>query len=174
MEQENNTEKTVEDLEDIYSLRKCLDDEKNKAEKYLCNWQRAEADFNNYKKRVEQERCDTAKFANLTLIMNLLPVLDDFERAFNTIPDKLSKLTWVDGINLILRKLQATLEAQGISEIIALGEDFNPAVHEAVGQTEGEEGKITEELQKGYKLGDRLIRPALVMVGHGKQDKGKE
>ena len=74
------------------------------------------------------------------------------------------------GMDLILRKLQATFEAQGISAIKTMGEKFDPAVHEAVSQGDGEEGKIIEELQKGYKQGERLIRPALVVVGHGKKE----
>jgi molecular chaperone GrpE len=76
-------------------------------------------------------------------------------------------LNWVDGLRLIYRKLQATLETQGLTEIKSVGETFDPAVHEAVTQAEGEEGKVIEELQKGYKLHDRVIRPALVVVGRG-------
>ena len=154
--------------EDIDSLREALEKEKAKAEKYLANWQRAEADFNNYKKRAEQEKNDTVKFANMTLILNLLPILDDFDRAFNTLPAKTAQLTWVDGIQLIWRKLQATLETQGVSEIKAVGVKFDPSVHEAVSRVEGEEGEIIEEVQKGYKMNDRIIRPALVAVGNGK------
>lgn len=172
MEEENNVESNEtkdEDLEDVDSLKEALEEEKAKAEKYLSNWQRSEADFNNYKKRIEQERSETAKFANLSLIINLLPIMDDFERAFNTALGKSTQVDWADGISLIFRKLQAILQAQGISEIRAIGEQFDPAIHEAVGQGEGDEGKIIEEMQKGYKLGDRLIRPALVVVGHGKQ-----
>lgn len=169
MEDENNIEPKEEELEESGSSEEALEIERAKAEKYLSNWQRSEADFNNYKKRIEQERSEIARFANLSLILNLLPVLDDFERAFNTGgTDKQSQATWADGINLIFRKFQAILEAQGISEIKAMGQQFDPSIHEAVGQAEGEEGKIIEEMQKGYMLGDRLIRPAMVVVGHGK------
>ena len=103
----------------------------------------------------------------MAFILNLLPIVDDFERAFNTLPDKLADLTWIEGIRLIGRKLWVTLEAQGISEIKAVGEKFDPAVHEAVRQGDGPEGEVLEELQKGYKLRDRVIRPALVVVGGG-------
>ena len=166
---EDEQEKIAE-KEDIDSLKKALEEERSKAERYRNNWQRAEADFDNYKKRVEQERSEVARFANMVLILNLLPVLDDLERAFNSLSAKLSQLTWIDGIRLIYRKLQATLEAQGLSEIKAVGESFDPAIHEAVTQGEGEEGKVIEELQKGYKLHDRVIRPALVVVGRGKEE----
>jgi molecular chaperone GrpE len=137
------------------------------AQRYLDNWRRAEADFENYRKRVDQERAESAKFAGMTLILNILPVLDDLDRAFKSIPEKLAHLTWSDGLRLIHRKLQATLEAQGVTEIKALGEIFDPSVHEAVGQTAGEEGRVIEEAQKGYKLHGRVIRPAFVIVGNG-------
>jgi len=136
-------------------------------QRYLENWRRAEADFENYKRRVEQERTESAKFAGMPLILNILPIVDDLDRAFKSIPEKLAHLTWTDGIRLIHRKLQATLEAQGVTEIKALGETFDPSVHEAVGQTLGEEGKVVEEAQKGYKLHGRVIRPAFVIVGNG-------
>ncbi len=174
MKEEKNQESETIDIEDIDSLRKALEEEKLKAEKYLANWQRTEADLSNFKKRIEQERGEVAQFANMALILNLLPIVDDFERAFNTLPDKLEQLTWIDGIRLIWRKLWVSLEAQGISEIKAVGEKFDPAVHEAVRQEDGEEGEVLEELQKGYKLRDRLIRPALVVVGGGGGERGME
>lgn len=139
----------------------------NDAQRYLDNWRRAEADFDNYRKRVEQERAEASKFASMPLILNILPILDDLDRAFKSVPEKLAHLTWTEGIRLIQRKLQATLEAQGVTEIKALGEDFDPSVHEAVGQTPGEDGKVIEEAQKGYKLHGRVIRPAFVIVGNG-------
>jgi molecular chaperone GrpE len=172
---EDEQEKTAElEAEDIDSLKKSLEEEKAKAERYLNNWRRAEADFENYKKRIEQERSETDRFANTVLILNLLPVLDDFERAFNSLSAKLAQLTWIDGIRLIYRKLQAILEARELSEVKTVGENFDPTVHEAVSQGEGEEGKVIEELQKGYKLRDRVVRPALVVVGKGKEEKKEE
>jgi len=137
------------------------------AQRYLDNWRRAEADFENYKKRVELDRAESARFASIAVILNILPVLDDLDRAFKSLPEKLAHLTWTDGMRLIHRKLQATLEAQGVTEIKALGENFDPSIHEAVGQTAGEDGKIIEEAQRGYKLHGRVIRPAFVIVGNG-------
>jgi molecular chaperone GrpE len=157
--------------EDVKSLKKVVDEERGKAERYLANWQRAQADLANYKKRVEEDKGEAIKFANAALIRNLLAVLDDFERAFSSIPAQLLGLTWIDGIGLIYRKLQAVLEAQGVSQIKAMGEPFDPALHEAVVYGEGEEGKVITEFQKGYKLQDRLLRPTLVMVGKGKEEK---
>jgi len=147
---------------------------KAKAEDYLANWQRTQADFINYKRRSEQEKEEISKFANATLILSLLPVLDDLERAFTSIPAKLAKLNWVDGIRLIGRKLQASLEEQGLSQIKTPGEPFDPKLHEAAMYAKGKEGIIVEELQKGYKLHDRVIRPSMVVVGNGEEEKKEE
>ena len=160
--------------EDVDSLKKALDEEQAKAEVYLANWQRAQADFINFKKRIEQEREETVRFANELLILNLLPVLDDLERALDNISEKLAGLTWVDGIALIYRKLKAILERHGLSEVKALGEPFDPNLHEAVLYGEGEGGKVIEELQKGYKLYDRVIRPTMVKVGKEEGEGGEE
>jgi len=155
--------------QDLESLRKSLAEEKARAESYLAQWQRAQADFLNLKRRNEQEKEEALKFANAMLILNLLPILDDLERAFSCVSARLAGLTWVDGIRLIQRKLQAVLQAQGLQEITATGQPFDPNLHEAVMQAEGEEGLVLEELQRGYKLRDRVIRPALVVVGKGKE-----
>ena len=162
-------EQLAPELDDVASLRQALAEEKARAESHLANWQRAQADFINFKRRSEQERDERTKFANATLVLNLLPVVDDLERALASVPTKLAGMTWVDGIRLIYRKLQAILEAQGLSEIKAAGEPFDPYVHEATMHGEGEEGIVVEELQKGYKLHDRVIRPTMVVVGKGKE-----
>lgn len=156
--------------EDLETLRAQLAEERGKAERFLANWQRAQADFLNLKRRTEQERGEASKFANAMLMLNLLPVLDDLERALDNVSTKLAGLTWVDGIVLIYRKLLATLETHGLARIEAVGQDFDPNLHEAILFGEGEEGKVLEELQKGYKLHDRVIRPAMVRVGKGREE----
>ena len=161
----------VAETEDVEALKQALAEEKTKAETNLAGWQRAQADFVNYKRRTEQEKEEVSKFANAALIFSLLPILDDLERAFTSVPHNLAKLSWVDGIRLIERKLWATLEAQGLSAIEALGEPFDPNLHEAAMHGEGKEGIVIDELQKGYKLHDRVIRPAMVAVGNGEEDK---
>ena len=160
-------EVTAEGME---TPQQASDDEKNKTEEYLANWQRARADFINYKRRTEQERIDLNRFANSTLILNLLPVLDDLERALDSIPPKLAKHDWADGIRLIAQKFRAMLEAQGLAPIKALGQPFNPNLHEAVRQDKGEDGIVIEEFQKGYLLHDRLLRPTKVVVGNGEEE----
>ncbi|MBT9161150.1 MAG: Protein GrpE [Dehalococcoidia bacterium] len=98
---------------------------------------------------------------------SLLPVLDDLELALNNVSVKLAGFTWVEGIVLIHRKFHAILEGQGLERIETEGNDFDPNFHQAVLYEEGEEGKIVEELQKGYMLHGRLLRPAMVKVGKG-------
>lgn len=160
-----------EAVEDIETLKKALAEEKAKAENYLANWQRTQADFINFKRRSEQERSEMVKYANSILIQNLLPIFDDFERAFNSLPPKLLNFTWIDGIRLIYRKIQAILEREGLKEIEAKGKPFDPLYHEAVMYAEGEENIVLEEVQKGYKFHDRVLRPTLVIVGKGKTEK---
>ncbi|MDI6857309.1 MAG: nucleotide exchange factor GrpE [Dehalococcoidia bacterium] len=162
------------ETEDVEALRTGLEEERKKAEAYLANWQRAAADFQNYKRRVEQERDEVARLANAALIINILPILDDLERALLSVDTHLAGLTWVDGIRLIYRKFQAVLEAAGVSEIKTEGQDFDPRVHEAVMYGEGEEGKIVSEVQRGYTLDGRVLRPAMVVVGRGKPGAGPE
>ena len=160
----------VKETEDIESLKQALAEEKEKAEGYLANWQRTQADFINYKRRNEQEREEFSKLTNATLMLSLLPVLDDLERAVASIPAKSAKLPWADGIRLIERKFRASLETQGLTQIEALGKPFDPNLHEAVRQDKGKEGIVIEELQKGYKLHDRVIRPTMVVVGNGEEE----
>jgi molecular chaperone GrpE len=160
--------------EDVATLKAQLEEEKKKAESCLASWQRAAADFQNYKRRTEQERQEVALFANASLIINILPILDDLERALQSVEAHLAGLTWVDGIRLIYRKFLAVLEASGVKEIQTEGQDFDPRYHEATMFGEGEEGKVVAEVQKGYMLGDRVLRPAMVVVGRGKPTQTSE
>ena len=172
--QTNKIEPEVFEAEDIETLKQALAEEKARAEANLANWQRSQADFINYKRRSEQEKEEIGKFATSILMLSLLPIVDDLERAFDSIPPHLAQLTWVDGIRLIERKLQASLEAQGLSPLKATGEPFDPNLHEATMYRKGEEGIVIEELQKGYKLHDKVIRPAMVVVGNGEKEEEKE
>ena len=162
-------EAEVEPTEDVETLEQSFTEEKEKAEKYLANWQRSQADFDNYRKHIEQEKEEIVKFANSALILGLLPIVDDMERAFASLPEQMAEFSWIDGIRLSYNKFRATLEAQGLSEIKAKGEQFDPHLHEAIMRREGEEGMVIEEIQKGYKLKDKVIRPSMVIVGEGKK-----
>ena len=170
----SDVEQGVAEAEDIEVLKQALAEEKAKVEANLAGWQRAQADFINYKRRSEQEKEEISKFANAALMLNLLPILDDLERALVSIPPKLVGFTWVEGISLIERKLRASLEVQGLSQIKALGESFDPNLHEAAMYAKGKEGIVIEELQTGYKLHDRVIRPTMVVVGNGEEEENKE
>ncbi|MBM3148591.1 MAG: nucleotide exchange factor GrpE [Chloroflexi bacterium] len=160
-------DKGEEALELPEGLEKSLAEEKEKAAKCLDNWQRTEADFRNYKKRAEQEKEELTNWAVSGLILNILPVVDDLERAFASFPVTSGHPSWLDGMKLIQRKLLAVLEAQGLSEINALGEAFDPSLHEAVAYQEGEEGKVIAVARRGYKLKDKVLRATQVVVGKG-------
>lgn len=172
MERENYVEEqqSAEGQESIEALKEQLAKEKERAEANLASWQRSAADFQNYKRRVEQERQEAARLSNAALIINLLPLLDDLERALDSVDTRLAGMTWLDGIRLIERKFQALFEMNGVTEIEADGQDFDPNVHEAVTFGPGEENKVISVIQKGYRLGGRVIRPAMVVVG--KNDQG--
>jgi len=156
------------------SLEAELAELREKADTYYKNWQRSAADFINYKRRVEQERAETSRFATAALIINLLPVYDDLERAVAAVDTQLAGLNWVQGIIAIHRKFWNMMEAMGVSEIPAEGADFDPSLHEAVARQPGPEGKVLHVAQKGYRLGDRVIRPAMVIVGEGEKQEEQQ
>jgi molecular chaperone GrpE len=167
---DNETELPAVEIKGTESPEPALAEEKKKAEEYLANWQRAQADFINYKRRIEQERQEFNSFANASLIRGLLPVLDDLERALNAIPEEFANHDWVEGVRLVERKFKTILERQGVKPILTLGMAFDPALHEALRQDKGKEGIIISEIQKGYMLHDKLLRPARVVVGNGEVD----
>jgi molecular chaperone GrpE len=162
------------ELDTVEGLRKALAEEKAKAEANLARWQRAQADFINFKRCSEQEKMDLGRWANTNLLLGILPVIDDFERALGTIPEEAANQNWAEGIKLIERKLRSALEKQGLSAITALGEQFDPQFHEAVMCSKGKENIVIQELQKGYKLNDRTIRPSKVVVGNGEEPEEEE
>jgi len=154
--------------DEVAAPRLELASQKEKAEANLAGWQRAQADFANYKRRTEQELGECSNLAKSGVILSLLPVLDDFERAFGVSPEDAKDAGWLDGLRLIERKLQNTLEILGLSPIKALGEPFDPRVHDAAAQGNGPEDIVVAELAKGYRFGGRVIRPSKVIVGNGK------
>ena len=134
------------------------------AAEYKDGWQRSAADFQNYRRHVEAEKAETYQNAAGSIIKRYLPVLDDMERALAARPDSLA---WVDGIELIYRKLQYILESEGLKRIEAEGRMFDPNYHEAILQEPSEDhesGQIIAVVQNGYVLGERVIRPAMVKV----------
>jgi molecular chaperone GrpE len=139
------------------------------AAEYKDQWLRATADYKNFKRRADTERAELIRSAGAGLLLKLLPVVDDFERAIANIPAEVAETAWWGGTQLIAQKLRTLLESEGVKPIEAQGQDFDPNVHEAVlyEDAEGQDGKVVAELQRGYKLHERVLRPAMVKVGRG-------
>lgn len=137
-------------------------------DEYLDQWKRSAAEFINYKKREERLRLDRERSANQRVLKKLLPLLDDFRRAVQHRPEELVENEWVNGMLAIERKLWTVLEQEGVTTIPAeTGSDFDPNVHEALisQEQEGmEAGQILSELERGYKHGESVLRPARVIV----------
>jgi molecular chaperone GrpE len=149
---------------ELESLRQKRAEAEAKSEENLDGWQRAVAEFQNYKKRMERDREADKAWMKGELIKKVLPVLDDLERALQNRP---MEDAWANGIELITRKLQSILEAEGIERIEAEGKPFDPNYHEAISyeSAEGvESGSVIAIIQNGYMLGERVVRPALVRV----------
>ncbi|MBI4334234.1 MAG: nucleotide exchange factor GrpE [Chloroflexi bacterium] len=167
---------------DIPSLKKALEEEKTKTLQYLYNWQRAQADLLNYKKSSERDRQEAVKYGNAVLLLNLLPALDDLQRAIDSVPagaaapfqESAGRTSWTEGVRLIQKKLLAALQANGLVALESVGQPFDPFVHEAIGYQEGEESRVLAEVEKGYKLYDKVLRPAKVIVGKGKTEEGRK
>jgi len=140
---------------------------------YLDALQRERASFINYKRRVEQERADTALYAASNLVKKLLPIMDDFDRALDAVPEADRKHNkWLQGLELIVRKFHTVMEQEGVEPIDALGQPFDPNLHEAVAFEDNSEGgehadTVSEVFSKGYKLKDRVLKPAMVKVSRG-------
>jgi molecular chaperone GrpE len=154
---------------DTEALRQQLEAAQAKSAEYLEGWQRARAEFANYKRRVEKEQSESYQNAAGRVVGRFLDVLDDFERAMTERPHAADPAleAWAAGMGLIQRKLQAVLEAEGVARIEAEGQAFDPQVHEAVTHEDNETvepGHIIGVVRPGYRLGDRVIRPALVRV----------
>ena len=126
---------------------------------------RTMADLQNLRRRQEEERRLIIIMANADLVKSLLPILDNLERALIHAPETNSE--WFKGMEISVKQLQKALEDSGLKAIEAIGQKFNPDLHEALGHTEGEKDIVIEELEKGYTLGDRVIRHSKVKVGNG-------
>lgn len=133
---------------------------------------RKTAEFDNYRKRIERERQSTAQSAAAELIVELLPLIDDLERALNAEAGAEGADAYRHGVALIHRQLLDTLKKRGVQAIDALGADFDPHYHQAVSHEPAEghrDGEVIEEFRRGYMLGDRLLRPSMVKVAKGEQ-----
>jgi molecular chaperone GrpE len=152
----------------VQELEAELEQSKTQAAENLDGWQRSRAEFSNYKRRVEAERTELVASAGAEALKRVLPAVDDFERALQTLPADLKEHPWISGVLLVQRKLNSALEQSGVTPIaVKPGDDFDPNFHEAVTHEESDQvasEQIIGEVQRGYKLGDRVLRPTMVRV----------
>jgi molecular chaperone GrpE len=152
---------------EVDSLRAQLEAAQQEAIESKAGWQRTAADFANYRRRTDQDREQIVELANEFLLAKLLAIVDDFDRAIANMPAELGGLGWAEGIVAIDRKLRLLLDSEGLTPIEAVGQPFDPHQHEAVVQEDipdVPEGTVTAELQRGYRIRDRVLRPAMVAV----------
>ena len=128
---------------------------------------RAQADLQNAKSRIEREASDLRKFATEQMLQRILPTLDNFQRAFQHIPEDLKSQEWVKGVAAIEADLMRQMTDAGLSRMQSLGQVADPAKHEVLTMGPGEEGKVTEVFEEGYELNGKVLRPAKVKVGSG-------
>jgi molecular chaperone GrpE len=157
-------------LAEIEQLKAALAEATAKADENLALAQRAAADSANLRRRTEADREATLGLASEALLGKVIALADDFDRAVDALPADLRDLSWVEGVVAIDRKLRLLLESEGVSPIEALGRPFDPREHEAIAHTAGTgraEGEVVAEIRRGYRLRDRVLRPALVAVSDG-------
>ena len=146
-----------------------VDPWEEKAQEYLHGWKRAQADYQNLRKAVEQERVDMMKYANLALLQDLLPLVDHFNLAFKAIPEQERRSSWLKGVEHIRANLLQVLSEYGVSQIEAKGQPFDPKQHESVGEVASDqaEGVVAEVVNTGFMLHGKVIQPAKVKVSIG-------
>jgi molecular chaperone GrpE len=157
-------------IDELAVLQEELEQAKAKEAEYLDGWQRARAELANARKRFQRDQVQAYTNAQADVLKHVLPIVDDFERALETLPSNLSGLTWIEGVLLIRRKLEMLLEQSGVTGIDAVGEEFDPFLHQAVTHEPSDTvppGHVIAELQKGYKISERVLRPSMVRVSSG-------
>ena len=150
---------------DLTTLQTELENSKAKLMELTQISQHALADLQNFKKRTEEEKVKFVAFANASLISDLLPILDNINRAITHLPEDPAAREWASGIMAIIKNLEEVLKARGLETINAVGQTFDPTLHEALMTEPGSKDQIIKELEKGYKLADRILRRAKVTVG---------
>lgn len=163
-------QKTEEKQEN--ALQKDIEKLQKELEEMTEHAKRTMADMQNLKRRQEEERKIITKMANMDLILTLLPVIDNMDRALEHAPKEADK--WVEGMEMNIKQLKKIFLDSGVEEIEALNQPFNPELHEALAQGPGEKDKVVEVFEKGYKLGDKVIRHAKVKVGDGTPPEKKD
>ena len=160
-------EEEAPELPEGINLMQAFIEAQQEAQSNKDGWQRARAEFANYKKRIERERIELFQRASLDTLKALLPIVDDFDRAFESVPEDISDNPWIGGVSMIQRKFVTLLEQYEVEAIDPTGDLFDPNLHQAIGTEDSDEvesGRVTETLQKGYRAGDKILRLALVKV----------
>jgi molecular chaperone GrpE len=156
------------DLEaDLDKAQKLIDQERTRGEDYLTRLRYLQADFENYRKRVDREIRDIEEFSTSSLIRKLLPVLDDLELATASAGKDTSSKGFLEGVTMVQKNLAGVLESEGLKAIDAVGKPFNPELHEAVERVDGKSNRqdtVVGEIRKGYILKDKVLRPSMVRV----------
>lgn len=165
----NGRAPAVEQAASLDELKRDLEAAQAKAAEYLDGWQRSQAEFQNYKRRVERERAEVYQSLTGKILARYLDILDDFDRALKDQPAEgdAAYARWAEGVQLIQRKFQNVLDSEGVTRIEAEGQMFDPNLHEAIVHEDSDahpSGQVIEVLRHGYRIGDRVIRPALVKV----------
>lgn len=164
---------------ELETARKETDEARRQADEYLAGLQRERAEFVNYRRRSSEEREQSLGLASESLLLKVVALADDFDRAIEAMPSELRSPqeprtnAWIDGIVAIDRKLRTLLESEGVRVMEAIGRAFDPREHEAVANVPGTgrpEGEVVAEVQRGYRLRDRVLRPALVAVAQGEHE----
>ncbi|MFA6296122.1 MAG: nucleotide exchange factor GrpE [Patescibacteria group bacterium] len=147
-----------------------IEELKKKSDEYLNGWKRAQADYQNLRKQTAKDQVDFVKFANENVILEIIPVLDNFQSAYNAVPKDLENNPWVQGIKFIKKQLEDVLAKNGVKQIECLNKEFDPKCHEAVNYKEEKDKEkkeklvVCKEIFKGYELNGKIIRPAKVEV----------
>lgn len=153
--------------EKVLTLEAELKQSKEQADEYYERLQRLQAEFDNYRKRTQKEKEETVKYAAERVVEAMLPVLDNFERAVSASQSNQDFKAFSQGVEMILKQMQNALTREGLTSIEAVGQPFDPKLHEAVMQvdsTDYPENTVVEELQKGYYLKEKVLRPSMVKV----------
>lgn len=152
---------------DLATLQAQLTQAEAQAAEYLDSWRRATADLSNARKRMQREMDDLRTAAGERVLEKLLPIVDDVTRAFTVVPAEQADSEWINGFRMIQRKLDALLESEGVQPILTAGQHFDPALHYAVTHEEADgyaESQIIGEVARGYRLGEKVLRPSMVRV----------
>jgi len=158
---------------EVDRLRAELEAAQAEAAEHLATLQRTAADFANFRRRTAEDREREMGLAGESLLRKLLAIADDFDRALEAMPEELNGVGWIEGVVLLDRKLRALLESEGVTPIEAIGRPFDPREHEAVvtvSDSGRPDGEVVAEMQRGYRVRDRVLRPAMVAVAGGGAD----